>query len=93
MSGTPRPEIEALMAEDRAFPPDPEFAAQANATAELYDEAERDPEAFWARLARERLSWFTPFETTLEWDLSGIQAWACRPGIHHEIEPYQPSHQ
>jgi acetyl-CoA synthetase len=69
MSGTPRPEIEALMAEDRAFPPDPEFAAQANATAELYDEAERDPEAFWARLARERLSWFTPFETTLEWDL------------------------
>jgi acetyl-CoA synthetase len=69
MSGTPRPEIEALMAEDRAFPPDPEFAAQANATAELYDEAERDPEAVWARLARERLSWFTPFETTLAWDL------------------------
>jgi acetyl-CoA synthetase len=63
-----RPEIEALMAEGRTFPPDPAFAAQANATADLYAEAERDSEAFWARQARERISWFTPFETTLEWD-------------------------
>jgi acetyl-CoA synthetase len=64
-----RPEIEALYREGRAFPPDPAFAAQANATAALYEEAERDPEAFWARIARERISWTKPFETTLEWDL------------------------
>jgi acetyl-CoA synthetase len=64
-----RAEIEALFAERRVFPPDPAFAAQANATQALYDEAERDPEAFWARLAQERLDWETPFETTLEWDL------------------------
>ncbi|HET7676911.1 MAG TPA: acetate--CoA ligase [Candidatus Limnocylindrales bacterium] len=64
-----RPEIEALMGEGRSFPPDPAFAAQANATAELYAEAERDFEAFWARLARERLDWETDFQTTLEWDL------------------------
>jgi acetyl-CoA synthetase len=64
-----RPEIEALMAERRTFPPDPAFVAQANATRALYDDAERDFEAFWARLARERISWFTPFQTTLEWDL------------------------
>jgi acetyl-CoA synthetase len=63
------PEIENLFAERRVYPPDPEFVAQANATAALYEEAERDPEAFWARLARERLSWDTPFEQTLEWDL------------------------
>ncbi|HVL52848.1 MAG TPA: acetate--CoA ligase [Vitreimonas sp.] len=69
MSVEDRPEIEALMAERRTFPPDPAFAAQANATAGLYDEAERDHEAFWARLARERISWSKPFETTLEWDL------------------------
>jgi acetyl-CoA synthetase len=64
-----RPEIEALMAERRTFPPDPAFAAQANAKASLYDEAERDFEAFWARLARERISWTKPFEKTLEWKL------------------------
>ena len=62
------PELENLMAEKRRFPPAPEFTAQANAKADLYAEAERDFEAFWARLARERLSWDTPFETTLEWD-------------------------
>ena len=43
--------------------------AQANATADLYVEAEADFEAFWATLARERIDWFEPFDTTLEWDL------------------------
>jgi acetyl-CoA synthetase len=66
---TSQPEIEALLFEQRTFAPDPAFAARANATAALYEEAERDPEAFWAALARERISWSTPFETTLEWDL------------------------
>jgi acetyl-CoA synthetase len=64
-----RPEIEALQAEGQAFPPDPAFAAQANATSDLYEEAERDMEGFWARVARERVSWSKPFDTTLEWDL------------------------
>ena len=69
MSVEQRPEIEALYGEGRSFPPDPAFAAQANATAALYEEAELDPEAFWARVARERISWTKPFDTTLEWDL------------------------
>ena len=64
----PQPEIEALLQEQRTFPPDPAFVATANATAEVYAEAERDPVAFWAAQARDRLSWTTPFETTLEWD-------------------------
>jgi acetyl-CoA synthetase len=64
-----RPEIEALYGEGQAFPPDAAFVAQANATAELYGHAERDGEAFWADLARERLTWSKPFDTTLEWDL------------------------
>src|SRR3954464_5957267 len=63
------PDIENLMAERRKFTPPPEFVAQANATQELYEEAERAYEAFWARLARERLSWDVPFEKTLAWDL------------------------
>ena len=34
--------------------PDPEFTAQANGTAEMYDEASADHEGFWAAQARER---------------------------------------
>ena len=68
-TAAPTAEIENLLAEDRRFPPDPAFTAQANAKAELYAEAEADFEAFWARLARERIDWYEDFHTTLEWDL------------------------
>src|SRR6478609_25594 len=57
------------MDESRVFPPDPAFTAQANATADLYAEAEADFEEFWAKRARERIDWTKPFEKTLEWDL------------------------
>ena len=62
--------IEDYYVEDRTFPPPPDFAAQAlvNDRA-LYDEADGDPEAFWARQARELLSWTTDFKTVCEWDL------------------------
>jgi len=66
---SPSPEIENLLAESRTFPPDPAFVAQANAKADLYEEAERDYVEFWAKRARERLDWTKPFETALEWDL------------------------
>jgi acetyl-CoA synthetase len=66
---TRAPEIEALLREQRTFAPDPGFAATANASAALYQEADADFEAFWARQARERLSWFTEFGATLEWNL------------------------
>jgi acetyl-CoA synthetase len=61
--------IENLMTERRTFPPDPAFTAQANAKAGIYEEAAGDPVAFWERLARERITWTKPFDTTLEWDL------------------------
>jgi acetyl-CoA synthetase len=64
-----QPEIENLLQEARTFPPDPAFTAQANATADLYLEAETDFEAFWAKLARERISWVKDFDATLEWEL------------------------
>jgi acetyl-CoA synthetase len=64
-----QPEIENLLAERRTFAPPTGFVAAANAGPELYEEAARDPEAFWARQARERISWSTPFSSTLEWDL------------------------
>ncbi|MBA2276217.1 MAG: acetate--CoA ligase [Chloroflexia bacterium] len=60
--------IEALYAEDRTFPAPPEFAAQANvADRSVYEQAEADPEAFWAEQARQ-LSWFKPWDTVLEWE-------------------------
>ena len=40
------PAIENLLLEQRKFPPDPAFAAQANAQPAIYDEAERDYVAF-----------------------------------------------
>jgi len=63
------PEIENLLAESRTFPPDPAFTAQANVQPSIYEEFAADPVEAWAKLARERLSWHKPFDTTLEWDL------------------------
>jgi acetyl-CoA synthetase len=57
--------IDALMAEERRYPPDPDFAAQANAQPGFYDQ---DPDAFWEKEGRERVSWFTPFTTLKEWN-------------------------
>ncbi len=62
--------IEVYEVEGRTFPPPPEFAAQANTNdRSLYDEADADFEAFWARQARELITWDTDFDTTLEWEL------------------------
>ncbi len=55
--------------------PDPQFAAQANGTADLYEEATADHEAFWARQARERLSWTTDFAQTLDWTGAPFAEW------------------
>jgi acetyl-CoA synthetase len=54
--------------------PSPEFAAQANGTAALYDEA-ADHEQFWARQARERISWETPFDEALDWSEAPFAKW------------------
>ena len=47
----PQAALDNLLTENRTFPPSEEFAAQANATAALYDEADADREAFWAKQA------------------------------------------
>ena len=62
--------IEIYETENRTFPPAPDFAAAALVNdRSLYDEAEADYEAFWARQARDLLTWHDDFHTTLEWDL------------------------
>jgi acetyl-CoA synthetase len=62
--------IDALSYEQRKFPPSAEFKANAIVSDQsLYLEGERDLEAYWARHARELISWDQPFTKTLEWDL------------------------
>jgi acetyl-CoA synthetase len=59
--------LDALLQENRLFPPSDEFRKQANANdPEIYERALRDPEKFWATEA-ERLDWFAPWHTILEW--------------------------
>jgi acetyl-CoA synthetase len=57
--------IDALLLESRTYPPPEEFARTANAQPGIYDE---DSDEFWAREARDRISWFTPFGTLKEWN-------------------------
>ena len=57
--------IDALLLEERRYPPPENFAAQANAKADIY---ERGFEEFWETEGRERVTWFEPFETLLEWE-------------------------
>jgi acetyl-CoA synthetase len=59
-------DIDTLLLEERRFPPPPGFAAQANAQPGIYN---GDWEAFWEQEGRERVSWFEPFNTLLEWNL------------------------
>jgi acetyl-CoA synthetase len=62
--------IESLLVEGRTFAPPDEFAAAAQIRdPAIYDEAEKDPEGFWARQASELLDWFQPWDTVCEWDL------------------------
>ncbi|RKT52121.1 acetate--CoA ligase [Saccharothrix australiensis] len=68
------PALDNLLTENRTFPPSPEFAAQANATAALYEEASADREAFWAKQA-ERLSWDTRWTRVLDWSDAPFAKW------------------
>jgi acetyl-CoA synthetase len=55
-----------LLSENRTFAPSPEFAKNANAKADIYDEAERDRLAFWEKQAT-RLHWFKKWDQVLDW--------------------------
>jgi acetyl-CoA synthetase len=59
--------IEVMLAADETFSPPPGFAEGSRfSDPAIYEEASRDPEAWWARWAAE-LEWFEPWETVLEW--------------------------
>ncbi len=63
--------IESVLHESRVFPPSPDFVKRANVSGmavykAMCQEAERDFEGFWARLAREYLQWHRPFTKILD---------------------------
>jgi len=72
--------IESSLHETRVFPPPAELTRSAaiagtDAYQALCAEADRDPEAFWARLAREHLVWTKPFSTVLDESKAPFYQW------------------
>ena len=60
-------DIDVLLQENRKFPPSDEFRAAAQVTSpDIYDEAARDPEGYWAKMAGE-LQWIRPWDKVLDW--------------------------
>src|ERR1700716_4321383 len=58
--------IESMQLEERRYPPPAEFARNANAKPDIYA---RPLEDFWKEEALNRVAWFKPFDTVLEWKL------------------------
>ena len=73
--------IEDYLVEDRTFPPPPEFVTRSLVTGTaMYDEANDDYEAFWARQAAELVSWSKDWHTVCEWELPFATTPARPPG-------------
>jgi len=60
--------LEALLKEERTFPPPDSFRREANVRDPVvYEQTARDRLAFWESFARE-LTWFRKWDRVLEWD-------------------------
>ncbi|MBB2945070.1 acetyl-CoA synthetase [Actinoplanes lutulentus] len=66
--------LENLSSETRQFPPPAELAANANVTAEAYEQAGADRLAFWATQA-ERLVWAKKWDQVLDWSNPPFAKW------------------
>ena len=66
--------LEILATETRLFPPNREFANQANAKKELYEQAQNNPLEFWDEQA-DRLHWDTRWQQTLDWSDAPVSKW------------------
>src|SRR3546814_16329412 len=73
-------ESESILVEKRVFPPFPKLVKDArvsgmDAYKALCDEASREPDEFWARLARENLVWNKPFTKVLDESEAPFYQW------------------
>jgi acetyl-CoA synthetase len=66
--------LEILATETRLFPPSREFANQANAKNELYEQAQNNPLEFWDEQA-DRLQWDTRWQQILDWSDAPVSKW------------------
>ena len=66
--------LENLSTESRLYPPSAEFAAQANAKAQMYSDASADRLKFWESQA-ERLSWHKKWNQILDWSNAPFAKW------------------
>ncbi|MEN9748026.1 MAG: hypothetical protein RLZZ603_718 [Actinomycetota bacterium] len=66
--------ISNLLSETRQFPPTPAFTAQAVAQPGIYEEAQQDRLAFWAKQAN-LLHWHKPFTHILDWNDAPFARW------------------
>jgi len=64
-----------LQTEGRAYPPSPDFVAEAVAGPELAAAARRDRTAFWLRQAHERLTWHRRPAESLDWSGAPVARW------------------
>jgi len=64
-------QIESLLKEKRVFKANRDFTKNANwnrkQIAEYRKLGAKSPERFWAKMARNDVSWFTPWKKTLQW--------------------------
>ncbi|ABM41302.1 acetyl-coenzyme A synthetase [Acidovorax sp. JS42] len=72
--------IESVLVENRVFPPADSVVKAARVSGmagyeALCAEANKDPEGFWARLAREHLQWTKPFTQTLDESKAPFYRW------------------
>ena len=72
--------IDSILVETRVFPPSDTFRERAvvsgmDAYRALCAEAESDYEGFWARQAREQISWYRPFTQTLDESNAPFYRW------------------
>src|SRR5438270_2589875 len=60
-------EIDALLQENRKFPPSESFRREAHVSdASIYERAAANPDEFWESQA-DQLKWFEKWSTVLEW--------------------------
>ncbi len=65
--------IDALLKEERRYPPPEEFARNAIVSdPAVYERANQDIEGFWSEAARE-LDWFKPWDRVLEWNTPWVK--------------------
>ena len=75
-----RTDIDSILHEERLFPPPAEFIARARINdpsqlQKMHEEAERDHAGFWARHARQEITWQREFTTALDESQAPFYRW------------------